>query len=1189
MQHDGDKMKISKLFLLGIFLLLVFTLGSVSAQDNATNISLEEIGDADYSIVNSEDELAVDYTFDIDVPDSIVKGEQSFIVVNLPDDVDGNLSVRIDDEMEYFNQKAGPDNKIDLKDLNLEFKTHKFDITFFNDSQYKTKTQSFNIDYKYYDVVVPDPIIVDEDDQIDIKFASDAAGTLIVFVDGDKFFEEPINDLETKVYFGNLNPGFHTYKIEYEGNYPRFEKTGNVTVDFYIKTFYDKNLRAGESFRLSIRLPSALTEDVVVDVEGKKYMLEYDEFYEFYEDLTIDDLPAGEYNFTLTYQNGSIVKTSHESFKILPIIIMPSVIDYNCDADIYMDFGKNAEGNLTLMVDNKMMDVKLENGVLNYSLINLELGYHSVGFNYSSPNYCINNVQYIKVTPIITAPHDIYFEDALNVTVEVPTTSGIEYIEIFNKDNQLMGNETLVNGKAQFRFENMQKGSNWLQVLYYVNNHAIVSNLYVTVHEESPEINMSLKVPNVALGGDVIRVELKNDVEGNILYYIDGKFFCFDELYCGKSYIYLEDILNEINLSYGNHVITAKYVGNYYIAKDQSATFNYTYIAFKLPENNTVLVDSKERVDIRLADDVTGHVSVIVDGVEVKNAKIYYDEEGFSSIDLYLDGLELKEYKDVVFKYTGNYPTCTYTASFNVSYEITVDESKSEYGEDLEIYVVFPHDATGSANVTIDDKTYNKEIINGKIDFYVSDLTIGFHNVTVGYAGDNKYFSKSTTAVVEVYSEIKCPDEVYVTKNDTMVSLYLPDDANGTLLVYVDNQLYANRSLESGFVNVGLYNLKLGLHQICATYVGSDYNVENVSCSLEVVPEVIIPEIRIFETKEIIIKFPDDATGKLYVMIDSKSIPVNLTGGQTNIIISDFEEGLYDLYIKYWDDEKYGDYAAFKTFYVDRIDSKANATAPKTVIMTLPIAITLTLPKDATGSVSVYFLDDYEEDSLFAGESKVKNGKAVINVDSKESGNYTLRWYYDGDNKYDVCYGDLNVTVLPKPKIQAKDLTVTYGAGSLYKVRIYDSFGKLVKTGYVTFKINSKTIKTVKIDKNGYAKLKITQAPKTYKITTTYEGISVTKKLTVKHILTLKSIKVKKSAKKLVLTAVLKKINGKYIKGKITFKFNGKTYKAKTTSKGVAKVTIGSKVLTKLKVGKKVTYQATYLKDTVKKTVKVKK
>jgi predicted outer membrane repeat protein len=89
--------------------------------------------------------------------------------------------------------------------------------------------------------------------------------------------------------------------------------------------------------------------------------------------------------------------------------------------------------------------------------------------------------------------------------------------------------------------------------------------------------------------------------------------------------------------------------------------------------------------------------------------------------------------------------------------------------------------------------------------------------------------------------------------------------------------------------------------------------------------------------------------------------------------------------------------------------------------------------------------------------------------------------------------------------------------------------------------------------------------------------------------LTLKKVKIKKSAKKLVLTATLKKGANAQKSKKIKFKFNGKTYKAKTSKKGVAKVTIKKKILKKLKVGKKVKYQASYGKLKVTKTAKVKK
>ena len=89
--------------------------------------------------------------------------------------------------------------------------------------------------------------------------------------------------------------------------------------------------------------------------------------------------------------------------------------------------------------------------------------------------------------------------------------------------------------------------------------------------------------------------------------------------------------------------------------------------------------------------------------------------------------------------------------------------------------------------------------------------------------------------------------------------------------------------------------------------------------------------------------------------------------------------------------------------------------------------------------------------------------------------------------------------------------------------------------------------------------------------------------------LTLKKVKVKRSAKKLVLQATLK-INSKAKKGlKVIFRFNGKKFTAKTNKNGIAKVTIKKNLLKKLKIGKKVKIQVSYGKTTKNMIVKIKK
>ena len=193
-------------------------------------------------------------------------------------------------------------------------------------------------------------------------------------------------------------------------------------------------------------------------------------------------------------------------------------------------------------------------------------------------------------------------------------------------------------------------------------------------------------------------------------------------------------------------------------------------------------------------------------------------------------------------------------------------------------------------------------------------------------------------------------------------------------------------------------------------------------------------------------------------------------------------------------------------------------------------------------------------------------------------------------NTYDLDYINcLKVyTVADNTKIiNNKDISVDYDGGSYFSVKVVTSDGHAVGAGEnVKFTINGKTT-TVKTDNNGIAKIKITQLPGKYTVTTTYKGKSYKNTVTVKQVLTTTKPSVKNTDSKLILKAVLK-INGKAVKGKlIKFTFMGKTYKAKTNAKGLAQVTIKQNVLKKLS---KKTYpvKVTYLKDAIKTTVTVK-
>ena len=333
----------------------------------------------------------------------------------------------------------------------------------------------------------------------------------------------------------------------------------------------------------------------------------------------------------------------------------------------------------------------------------------------------------------------------------------------------------------------------------------------------------------------------------------------------------------------------------------------------------------------------------------------------------------------------------------------------------------------------------------------------------------------------------------------------------------------------------------------------------------------------------IIVELPEDVTGNVTIITADNNFTKNASKS-TEIIINGLVEGDNTINVIYSGSNKYVPQSKVEVITAEKVELKLDDTTlnVNTPAGTNVPTITLNLPKDATGNLTVNINGKNYNKTLV-------NGSATLKADGLGPGNYNAVITYSGDYKYYPITANATVSI-SKPVLTAKDFTMLYTSGQKYSVLVTLD-GKAVADKIITFTIDGvKT--TAKIDKNGYASVKIDLPPKTkpYTVKATYLGVTKINKVTVKSIVTAKNIKVKKSAKKITIKVVLKKINGKYLKGKqIALKFNGKNYKVKTNKKGVATFIIKKNVLKKLKIGKKYAYKATYGKDTVSKKITIKK
>ncbi len=816
-----------------------------------------------------------------------------------------------------------------------------------------------------------------------------------------------------------------------------------------------------------------------------------------------------------------------------------------------------------------------------YFNLNLDSGVYEISATYR--NSTIANE--LKVRPLqfnMTVADISYGDDEMITAVFDAAINGTIMFII----GDLEKSADIVNGTASINVSGLDVGNYTIKAVYANDFVNIAKTDAFNVKKSDLELAVDVGSATPYID-EIIKVTGLRNATGWIVFVFNGTEYRIPILNS-------QALLNLSRLDEGSYSIQVSYEGDKnYNPSNKTVSF---YVKQKVSDLTLTVADSIYAQDITvqaaLNDDASGtvrfNVGNITKDIEISNGKAIWK----------FTGLDAGEY-DVFAEYLGNeyYVSSSNSTSFSVSKaNSTIDVYVKEVylNENIRIYADLSPNATGSVSFSMVGyfSPRNKPITDSKATWYIAPLDTGEYEVIAKYLGDKNYYPSQTTYMLNISQKkaILDVDLSDVGMNDRVVcrvSLNTKDgDAITSKVTLKIGSSSYSINVRSGSGSLVLGKLAVGNYTYTVTYDGDEnYTSASYSGSFKVVDDLLDVNL----TAVNLTKYYKGSEKLQILLKDSNNRPfanqdITVKIGSTSyyLVTDKNGEALLDVNLNP------GKYVALISFAESERYHSASIKASIVIWTTVEGVDVLKL----YGSGTQYFAVYVDSNGKAVSNKKVTfkigsnsytattlpNGIAKLNINIK-AGTYTI------SSTNPVTGEKLTNKITIYYKIQEnKDISAYYGAKTFYKVRIYTDGGKTVGAGkVVTFKIAGKTYKA-KTDSNGYAKLSINLAPKTYTITATYGGFKVSNKVTIKNLLSAKNVSKKKS-KVTKFSAKLVNSKGKVLKGKkITFKIKGKKYTAKTNSKGVATV----KIKINLNVGK-YRIQAIYGKCKLTRTITIKK
>ena len=955
-------------------------------------------------------------------------------------------------------------------------------------------------EYEYYEddyeITFAKSVNIDDEESefLSYNFYDEVGGSIAIHVNGSEVYNT--TDLDYGyVELSELNihnPDYGTYKVDFiysgDESHDGFVKSANVefTYGFYVRPEYEDSLDAyqyGEDVEFYVVLPS-ISGSVEYVVNGKKYTVSDEDLPRIF--VKGQDLKIGRNNISFSFiPDSGPVKTDYCLIDVKYLVeIIPQEIPYDGVAYLILQLPSDAKGDLNIYEvksswDDKyeyhpvftiIKNVKVENGIVNESLSGLGPGYHKIYANYTGSDYEVgmaggdSNVydeMYnigVSFNPKVVFPAKMWKNGVYDCEFILPDNyNGVLTVNVGDEEKTY----NVVNGKGKFVVNASKFDYAGELNLYYddEDSYRYSGYFHPTIMDQSPETKLKLDEHDYQVpvkGKESYFVGL-NINDCNVKVYVDGVLYDVTK----DGYVYF----GTDNLTLGKHDVRFEVSDDYFVPSTAYDSFNVTYINFHIPEN--IIIEerygSSSTASIVVSKDVTGEAKLIVDGVETGSEKILGSNVYFD-----LGSLSYGNHTVTLAYQNGNYASSSKTGSVNAKYRYSLYIDDLVY-DDGEATVYLPSNATGDVKVIINGKEFKETVKDGKATFHITGVPAGKYETTVIFSGDEKYPSETERFNTTVYYQITQNFDSYRVfiddLKDSLITLYLPEDARGNLTVYLQDwdggKKVASSEFTGGKAQIALSQFSNELKsydQFVVKYDGDDYEVEDYDLDVEMkVFDVIGPDdeehLQIGQNIEYKIRVPKNAHGyiQVYAGIDYKDLIMNkvpISNGMATISLKYDEMGLWGIKILYvGSDYEFEDTERF-IIWPDNVTLASVASGDEAVF-------TVQMPEDSSGNVTIMIYrvggdHEYKEITIpYVGTAVFKASDIPagywsldnFNVTSDKYGffrfTFTTWWWAQGFYDYFKVMDSNATKIDPKLSVSVDD--VDAGQSAVVKISLNET------------------------------------------------------------------------------------------------------------------------------------------------------